>query len=121
METLLPLLYFVNVALVIAGHELDAIQQQEWRFFFPAPLFSDQSAYRLFTALHIPLVVLSLWNLHSTRFQIGFDLFTIIHAGLHWVLRNHPKIHFNHWFSRLWIFGAALLGALHLLLLQVAQ
>lgn len=121
IETGLLLLYLVTVAFLIAGHELDAIQQQEWRFFFPSPLFSDQTAYRLFTALHVPLVVLILWQLHSIPFQIGFDLFTIIHAGLHWGLRNHPKIQFNNWFSHLWIFGAALLGALHLVLLQVAQ
>jgi hypothetical protein len=101
------------------GHELDAIQQEEWRFFFAALPVSDQTAYRLFTALHVPLLVFILWQMPSVRFQIGFDLFTIIHAGLHWGLRHHPQIRFNNWFSRLWIFGAAVLGAIHLLLLQL--
>jgi hypothetical protein len=119
METLLLLLFIINVTILVMGHELDAIHQQEWRFFFAAIPLSDQTAYRLFTALHIPIFVFILWNLQSFRFQIGFDLFLIIHAGLHWFLRHHPKVNFNNWFSRLWIFGGAFLGFLHLGLLFI--
>lgn len=119
METLLALLYFSNLGCLLMGHELDAIYQQEWRFFFAKTTINEQTAYRLFTALHIPLFVLILWNLSSSRFQIGVDLFAMIHAAVHWGLRHHPLIHFNNWFSRFWIFGSALLGATHLVLLLV--
>ena len=117
METFVEVLFIINVAFLVIGHEMDAIQQHEWRFFFAKTGMSDQASYRLFTALHIPLFVLIIWNLQSVSFQIGFDLFLVLHAGVHWLLRNHPLISFNSWFSRLWIFGGAFLGLLHLVLL----
>ncbi|MEM7530568.1 MAG: DUF6713 family protein [Chloroflexota bacterium] len=117
MISLPDILFFTNVAILAVAHELDAIHQREWRFFFGFTPLSDETAYRLFTALHVPLLVIILWNLHSFWFQIGFDLFMIIHAGLHWGLRNHPAIHFDNWFSWVWICGGAMLGVVHLLLL----
>lgn len=120
MEPSYDLLFLINVAVLVIGHELDAIHKAEWRFFFAATPLSDENAYRLFTALHVPLVFLILWNLHSWRFQISFDLFLIVHAGLHWFLRKHPLVNFNNWFSWLWIYGGALLGAVHLVRLFAA-
>ena len=120
MESLTDLLFIVNIAFLVIAHELDAIKQQEWRFFFSRIPVSDETAYRIFTALHVPLVIVILWNLHSFRFQIAFDTFLIIHAGLHWALRNHPLIDFDNWFSQLWIIGGAILGAIHLGLLFFA-
>ena len=117
METFVELLFVINLSFLVMAHELDAIHQQEWRFFFASVPLDDKAAYRLFTALHVPLFVFIVWNLQSFWFQLGFDIFLIIHAGLHWILRNHPKINFNNWFSRLWIFGGALLGAIHIALL----
>lgn len=101
-------------------HELDAIQQQEWRFFFGWLSISDQAAYRLFTALHAPLLVIILLSVQNPGFQLVFDLFLIIHAGLHWALRQHPAINFNSAFSAVWIYGGAALGMLHLVLLLAA-
>ncbi|MFZ4829117.1 MAG: DUF6713 family protein [Phototrophicaceae bacterium] len=97
-------------------HELDAIQQKEWRFFFRSFL-ADQTSYRLFVFLHFPLLLWILWALDSTQFQIGMSLFLVIHAGLHWVLRNHPLIQFENSFSRVWIYGGATFGLIHLILL----
>ena len=116
MEAWTNLLFILNITFITV-HELDAIQQHEWRAFFGFTPLSDEAAYRLFTALHVPLLLFILWNLHSYPFQVGLDIFLIIHAGVHWILRNHPLVTFNNWFSRIWIFGGALLGALHLLLL----
>ena len=118
MDTFIEVLFIVNVSFLLMGHELDAIQHHEWRFFFVLVPLSDQSAYRVFTLLHIPLFVFIIWNLRAPWFQVGFDVFLMIHAGAHWILRNHPKIKFNNWFSRLWIFGGAFLGGFHLVLLQ---
>ena len=116
MATWASLLFILNVTFITI-HELDAIYQHEWRVFFGFTTLSDEAAYRLFTALHVPLLMFILWNLQIRPFQIGLDIFLIIHAGLHWFLRNHPLVTFNNWFSRIWIFGGALLGAIHLLLL----
>lgn len=109
-------LIFLSAVAFLFAHELDAMQQREWRFFFARIPVSDDAAYRLFTGLHVPLFVLILWGLPQPGFRLGFDLFLIVHAGLHWLLRRHPLIAFNSGFSRLWIFGAALLGAAHLVL-----
>jgi hypothetical protein len=117
MDTLTSLIFLITVACLMT-HELDAIQQHEWRMFFFLNPFSDITAYRIFTALHIPLFAFIMWNLHASWFQVGFDLFVIIHAGLHWFLRNHPKLEFKNWLSNLLIFGAVPLAILHLILLQ---
>jgi hypothetical protein len=48
--------------------------------------------------------------------QLGIDSFAVVHGLLHFWFRNHPLIEFDSWFSRVWIFGGSLLGALHLVL-----
>jgi hypothetical protein len=106
---------FSSVVAVLLVHELDAIRQHEWRFFFAPVTISDESAYQLFTALHVPLFAVILVYASSPVFQIGFDVFAIVHLLLHLGLRNHPLIEFDSWFSWVWILGASLLGALHLL------
>lgn len=117
MDSALDLVFLIGLVFFF-NHELDAIQEHEWRFFFSRLSISDENAYRIFTALHLPLFVFILWNLQSDYFQIGFDLFLILHAGLHWLLRHHPQVTFDNRFSRFWIFGGALLGCLHLIMLQ---
>ena len=116
MNTLREVFFLTNLAFLIA-HELDAIHRHEWRFFFARIPVTDQTAYRLFITLHIPLFIYVIWNAHLSRFQIGVDIFLIVHAGLHWALRNHALLKFNNNFSRLWIFGGALLGIIHIGLL----
>ncbi|MEM7029064.1 MAG: DUF6713 family protein [Chloroflexota bacterium] len=119
MEMFMELLFITNIAFLVIGHELDAIDKKEWRFFFAWSSLDDRVAYQLFNALHLPLFVIIIWYRQSSGFQVGFDLFLIAHAGVHWLLRHHPLIQFNTWFSRLWIFGGAILGALHLVLLWI--
>jgi hypothetical protein len=116
MDDFVRLLFLVNIAWIFA-HELDAIQQHEWRFFPFLRPFSDVTAYRIFVALHIPLLAWIIWASPYRDFQIGFDLFLIVHAGLHWALRNHPLIEFRNAFSRLLIFGVVPLAVLHLALI----
>ena len=118
MDTVTDLLFMAGVSFIVV-HELDAIYQHEWRFFFGATSLSDKAAYRLFTVLHVPLFIFIFWNLQDRSFQIGLDCFIIFHAGLHWALRNHRRVTFNNWFSRIWIYGGAILAATHLGLLLV--
>jgi hypothetical protein len=106
---------FSTVVAFLLVHELDAIRQHEWRFFFVPVTVRDESASRIFTALHAPLFAVILVYANSPAFQIGFDGFAIVHGLLHLGLRNHPLLEFDDWFSRVWIFGASLLGFLHLL------
>jgi hypothetical protein len=111
------LVFLVGVGALML-HELDAIRQQEWRFFFGWTGMDDASAYRLFTAVHLPLFVLIMALLPDARFQIGLDVFLILHALAHFILRNHPAIQFNNPFSRLWIYGGALVAIVHLILVM---
>jgi hypothetical protein len=97
-------------------HELDAVRQREWQFFFAPLPVSDETAVRIFTAVHAPLFVVVLGSLESPTAQVAVDTFAIIHAGVHFGLRNHPLVAFGGLFSRFWIYGGALLGALHLVL-----
>jgi hypothetical protein len=107
---------FLTVVALLFVHELDAIRQREWRFFFAPFGVGDETGYRIFTALHAPLFVAVLWYAETPAFQVGIDAFAVVHGLLHVGLRNHRAISFDSWFSRGWIVGAALLGALHLLL-----
>lgn len=107
---------FLTVISFLFVHELDAIRRREWRFFFAPLPVSDTTAYRVFVALHAPLFVLMVRYAETPSFQIGVDVFMVVHGGLHLGLRDHPRIEFDGWFSGFWIFGGALLGALHLLL-----
>ena len=117
MNTLLDLLFLVNIGMLAIGHELDAIRQKEWRMFLNWTGISDDRQYQIFTALHLPLFVWIVWQWQSPTFQIGFNIFLMLHAVAHFVLRKHPLINFDSNFSRFWIYGGALLGATHLMLL----
>ena len=112
----MDILFLTNVAWFFA-HELDATLQHEWRIFFFLKPFDDVTAYQLFMAFHIPLFVLILSQLQVRQFQVIFDVFLIVHAGLHVFFRNHPQYEFNNWYSNIWIFGAVPLAALHLILI----
>lgn len=107
---------FFSVVSFLFVHELDAIRQHEWRFFFAPLSVRDETAYLIFTALHAPLFVVVLVYIGSPAFQLGFDAFAIVHGLLHLGLRNHPLIEFDSLFSSVWIFGGALLAGLHLVL-----
>ncbi|WP_458188964.1 DUF6713 family protein [Haladaptatus sp. NG-WS-4] len=111
-----PEILFLGVVSFLLVHELDAIRQREWRFFFAPVTVRDETAYRIFTTLHAPLFVVVLVYLESSAFRLVIDSFAIVHGVLHFGLRNHSLIAFDSWFSRVWIFGASLLGVLHLVL-----
>ncbi len=111
-------LFLITVAWFFA-HELDAVLQHEWRIFFFLKPLGDVMAYRLFTAFHIPLFVLILSQIQVRQFQVLFDVFLIVHAGLHIYFRNHPQYEFNNGFSNIWIFGSVPLAALHLIMMSM--
>jgi hypothetical protein len=118
MTALADLVFLLGVSCLLL-HELDAIHEKEWRFFFMPVSLEDESAYRLFVALHLPLFFFILWNIQQTWLQIPLDIFLVVHGGLHLLLRNHRLIAFDTWFSWLWIYGGALIGLVHLLLLAL--
>ena len=111
-----PEVLFLSVVSFLLVHELDAIRQHEWRFLFAPMPVRDETASLIFIALHAPLFVVVLVYAESRAFQLGLDSFAIAHGFVHLGLRNHPLVEFDSSFSRVWIIGGALLGALHLVL-----
>ena len=107
------LIFLFNLACILT-HELDAIQQEEWRFFNMPFQLEDDTAYRLFTILHVPLFIALLWAIPSQNFQISFDIFVIAHAIVHWILRNHRYVNFNNTLSSFLIFAPVPTAILHL-------
>lgn len=108
------LFFYVSMAFM-ATHELDATQRREWRLLFLGAPLDDVTAFRLFTVLHVPLFAWIIWAASSPTFQTGFSLFAVIHAGVHWLVRRHPRNEMNNPFSWFLIGGAALCGAVYLL------
>ncbi|MBK8022655.1 MAG: hypothetical protein IPK19_14790 [Chloroflexi bacterium] len=111
----MDLIFVLGLAFLLT-HELDAVERGEPAFFFGWAGLSEAACRRWFIAAHVPLFVVILASLMSSGLQIGLDIFLIVHAGLHLLLRDHPLIRFNTWDSQLWIFGAALSGAAHLVM-----
>lgn len=100
-------------------HELDAVRAREWRLFPVLGALPDEAAYQLFTALHVPLYLLIAIGLFggdaaSNGLRLGLDLFFVVHAGLHWLLRRHPRYAFRSALSWALILGAAIGGAIDL-------
>jgi hypothetical protein len=107
-------LSFMTGLAALLLHELDAIQQEEWRFFLGWTGMSDETAYRIFVAAHLPLFVAILLLLNDPGFRLAMAAFLVLHAVVHFALRRHPLIRFNDGFSRLWIYGGAALGLAYL-------
>ncbi len=119
MNTPIDLLFLTGLSFLVIGHELDAIYNREWRFFFAKIPLDDTTAYQIFTALHVPLAIWIIWVWPNRSFQFWFDIFLIAHGLVHWLLRNHPKVHFNNNFSRFWIYGGSLIGLIHLIIVNL--
>ncbi|WP_136603284.1 DUF6713 family protein [Salinigranum halophilum] len=119
MAALTPVLFALTVAF-LAVHELDAVRNHEWRFFFSPFGVDDDTGHRVFTALHVPLFAVVFTFYSAPAFQTGLDLFAVAHGGVHLALRDHPLVEFSGWFSGLWIYGASALGGLHLLAVVVS-
>ncbi len=125
MSEFITLVVFYLLFALFTTHELDAIQRHEWRIFPITRRLADEWAYPLFTAVHIPLYVCLLWLFFHTNSAVAlnsraaFAAFAIIHAGLHWLLRHHPKYEFNNRFSWTIILSTAVAGLFYLLLVFV--
>lgn len=116
---MIDFLFYLAFATLLA-HELDAVHKHEWRILFVLRSLPDPTARRAFVLLHIPLVAFLLWLVghpsETVRLasQVGLDSFMVIHAGLHRRLEPGAAVTFKTPFSRALIYGAALLGLLHL-------
>lgn len=100
-------------------HEMDAIRLREWKLFILLRDMKDETAYRIFTILHLPLYMLILYmvfygNATASALWKGIiDLFLIGHGILHFGFRKHKENGFTSLFSKSIIYIMPVLAVLH--------
>lgn len=110
------LLFCAGLTLILC-HELDAVSKREWTLLFVLRSLPEPVARVWFIGLHIPLfclVFLSYSLPGGALLQILFSGFFVIHALIHLRLRVMKRCPFTSPFSRLFIDGPAVFGAIHL-------
>jgi hypothetical protein len=93
-------------------HEMDAIRCKEWRIFPLTSMLEDRLGYIVFLFMHIPLFYCIFFQLNNATFHWYFDIFLMVHVGLHILFLKHPKNEFRDWISWSIIIGAGVLGGL---------
>ncbi|MGJ3263930.1 MAG: DUF6713 family protein [Salinarimonas sp.] len=110
---MIDLLWWATVALLLT-HELDAMKQHEWRVLPLTRSLPEHTGEQVFIWLHVPVFLVVLALAESEAFRVGFCVFAIVHVGLHWLFRNHPKYEFADFGSRALIVLPGVAGAAYL-------
>jgi hypothetical protein len=103
-------------------HELDAMTQSEWRLLYVLRSLSDEQGRWWFVAIHVPLFWGLIALVHHQRAKVqstsrmGLAMFCIVHALLHLRLRDDPLSSFSGVLSWGLIVGAAMAGAMYLVM-----
>ena len=118
MEAMTEHFFFYIALSLITVHELDAIRCREWRIFPGLSALPDRVGHIVFVFAHIPLFFLLYGQLASSgdhdAFIRGFNVFLIVHLGLHILFLRHKNNAFKDWISWTFIIGAAVSGMLDL-------
>lgn len=114
-----PYLFFHLGLSFITLHEMDAVRCREWRIFPGLSLLNDTTGRLLFLLLHIPIFYWIYLQISGSAepgtFRLGFDIFCILHLGLHILFLRHKNNEFKDGLSWLFITGAAGSGLADLL------
>jgi hypothetical protein len=112
-------LFLIGISFLIV-HEMDAIRCKEWRIYPGLSLLSEKSGQIFFIFAHIPLLFIMFYQLifisNNNAFIKGFDIFMIVHIGLHLLFLRHKNNEFRDWISWTFILGAGLFGLTDLLI-----
>jgi hypothetical protein len=100
-------------------HEMDAIRCKEWRILPLISMLEDRLGYIVFLFLHIPLFYWIFFQLNNFTFRWGFDIFLMVHVGLHVLLFKHKKNEFKDWISWSIIIAAGVFGGLDLWFIRI--
>ncbi len=110
-------LFYVAMLGFFLTHELDAMQRHEWRILPLTSFLPEETGRQAFVWMHVPLFAALFYfgaGDANSGLAAGLSAFAIVHVGLHWLFRNHPKNEFNNPVSWALIVGAGLGGAGHL-------
>ena len=110
--------FYLGLSL-LTMHEMDAIRCREWRIFPILSLLSEKVGHIVFVFAHIPLFFIIFWQLTNSSniegFIKGFNMFMIVHLGLHILFLKHKNNEFKDWISWTIIIGAGLCGLIDLI------
>jgi hypothetical protein len=105
---------------------MDAIRTKEWKMFIVLKDMADETAYKVFTLLHLPLYFVSIFvlvqgeALANTILCYVIDVFLICHAIVHFGFRKNPNNGFDSTFSKIIIYCLGVLAIIHICLFQLA-
>ncbi len=116
MET--SIFFLIGLAFLVV-HEMDAVHCKEWTIFPLLSRLDDQTGYFVFTAAHLPLLLLLFLgfadgSIFRPGVRIALDTFLILHIFLHGLFHRHPQNHFGTRFSWFIILGTGIAGLLDL-------
>ena len=115
-------LFLIIVSLLLI-HEMDAIRAKEWRLFPFLKDMAEETAYWVFTAIHLPLYLVALYfitcgsAISNYVTKIVIDVFLLAHAILHYCFRKKENNGFHSRYSKMIIYFLALLALAHLSIL----
>ena len=109
--------------ILLFSHEMDAIRRKEWKMFIFLKDLNEETGYRVFTFLHLPLYILLFWGLFIANettayyFALGLNIFYIIHLGLHLSFINNKNNEFKGLFSWVLLIGLAITGLVYIIVI----
>ncbi len=113
-------IFFLLGLSLIFVHEMDAIRCKEWRIYPGLSMLNDNTGRIVFLFAHIPIFYWLLWLLSNglaiDTFRIGFNIFLIVHLGLHLIFLKHKNNEFKDLISWAIIAGTGICGLLDLVL-----
>ena len=114
---------FVLLISLLLIHEMDAIRLKEWRMFVVLKNLHDETAYRIFLLLHLPLYVVAIFipasgeALERVILYYVVDAFLIAHSIIHFGFRKNSNNGFTSIFSKAIIYSLGILAFIHLCIL----
>jgi len=101
-------------------HELDAIQNHEWRVLPLVRMLPDDLGMIIFIVAHIPIFAFLIALVSSsndrtrTKSRLVISGFLVLHGLIHALFMGHPSYEFSSLLSNSLIFGGAAFGAVYL-------
>ena len=110
--------FYVGISL-LTMHEMDAVRCREWRIFPGLSMLSDKLGQKVFILVHLPIFFFIYWkltyNANNEAFINGFNIFMLVHLGLHILFLKHKNNEFRDWVSWTILVGAGFCGLIDLL------
>ncbi len=109
-------LFVVLISLFLL-HEMDAVRVREWKMFIFLKDLKEETAYFVFSIMHLPLYFIILFFLFKVRenntFIIIFDALMVTHTIVHICFRKHADNGFHPFYSKAIIYMMGILAVIH--------